>query len=334
MTLISRAALALLFTLPASCAERPVHNRPEVRSAQPSPQADPTPFPVREAPPAPTTSSPSPPASSPSPAPIPEDMRGVPGGRFFMGQDDGGELDERPRHPVLVQPFLLDLTEVTHEAYYRCVEANVCRPHSAASAAANKLGDDRKFRTPTRPISGVSHDDAQTYCRWLGKRLPSEAEWERAARGSDGRTYPWGNEEPTHELAVFGGSITQPVGSTPNGAGPYGHLDLAGNVWEWVEDHYDPYAYRRESAERGVPGSCDDILKTQAELRKSGQEGFTGSNPIPEECEFVLRGGAFNYGARGLRSSNRVHHPGRFRLVMSGFRCAKDWPDGPTDTAP
>lgn len=261
-------------------------------------------------------------------------MIGVPGGSFFMGQDDIGEMDERPRHEVFVHPFLLDITEVTNEAYYRCVEAKTCRPHSPASAQANKFGDDRKFRTATRPISGVSHDDAATYCGWLGKRLPKEAEWERAARGSDGRTYPWGDDEPTAELAVFGAGITQPVGSKPRGAGPYGHLDLAGNVWEWVADQYDPLAYRRDTASEGVPGSCDDILASQAELRKTGQHGFTGSNPIPDECEFVLRGGAFNYGGKGLRSSNRVHHPGRYRLVMSGFRCAKDWPGGPVEGDP
>ena len=255
-----------------------------------------------------------------------------------MGQDDIGEKDERPRHRVFVDPFLLDRTEVTNEAYFRCVDAKVCRRHSTTSAEANHFGNDRKFRTPKRPISGVSHDDAKGYCTWVGRRLPTEAEWERAARGGDERMYPWGNEESNHQLAVFGGGITQPVGSKPEGAGPYGHLDLGGNVWEWVADHYDPYAYRRSSASEGVPGSCEEILETQDELRKTGQQGFTGSNPIPDECEFVLRGGAFNYGGRGLRSSNRVHHPGRYRLVMSGFRCAKDWPDGPvqvqSDAAP
>lgn len=276
---------------------------------------------------------PAPPASPKPPAAvIPDDMLGVAGGRFVMGQDDLGEEDERPRHEVTVAPFLLDRTEVTNEAYFRCVEAKVCRRHATASATANNFGDDRRFRTPKRPISAVSHEDAKTYCAWVGRRLPTEAEWERAARGSDARLYPWGNEEPTHRLAVFGGRITQPVGSKPEGAGPYGHLDLAGNVWEWVEDHYDPYAYRRPTAARGVPGSCEEILATQDALRKAGRQGFTGTNPIPDECEHVLRGGAFNYGGRGLRSSNRVHHPGRYRLVMSGFRCAKDWPDGPVES--
>ncbi len=120
--------------------------------------------------------------------------------------------------------------------------------------------------------------------------------------------------------------MTTDVGTHPKGAGPYGHLDLAGNVWEWVEDVYDPYAYTRPGAGSGVPPSGDDALAALAELRRLGKKGFTGANPIPTECEHVLRGGAFNYGAPGLRASNRVHHPGRFHLVMSGFRCAKDAP--------
>jgi formylglycine-generating enzyme required for sulfatase activity len=258
-------------------------------------------------------------------------MPGVPGGTFVMGLDNQGEMDERPAHPVTVVPFVLDVTEVTNEDYFRCVRDGPCKPHNPLSSEANHFGPDTKFRTPKRPISGVSHADAQAYCQWVGKRLPTEAQWERAARGSDGRMYPWGDDKPTRDRAVFGTNNTADVGSRPAGAGPYGHLDLAGNVWEWVADHYDPYAYRRPSAARGEAGTCEQILATLAELKSRGQQGFTGSNPTPDECEYTLRGGAFNYGAWGLRASNRVHHPGRFRLVMSGFRCARDWPDGPRD---
>jgi formylglycine-generating enzyme required for sulfatase activity len=99
---------------------------------------------------------------------------------------------------------------------------------------------------------------------------------------------------------------------------------MAGNVWEWMEDLYDPYAYRRPGADRGIPGTCEEVMAAQDELRRGKRQGFTGTNPIPAECERVLRGGAFNYDAPGLRASNRVHHPGRFRLIMSGMRCAKD----------
>jgi formylglycine-generating enzyme required for sulfatase activity len=89
-----------------------------------------------------------------------------------------------------------------------------------------------------------------------------------------------------------------------------------------VSDVYDPFAYRRDGAPEGRGGTCDQSLQAFAELRRTKQAGFTGSNPIPAGCERVLRGGAFNYHAQGLRVTNRVHHPGRYRLVMSGFRCA------------
>jgi formylglycine-generating enzyme required for sulfatase activity len=246
----------------------------------------------------------------------------VPAGTFTMGQNKLGEQDEHPAHRVTLDAFYLDLTEVTNESYERAVAAGVCRPHDPENARANRLGDDRAFRGPKQPVSAISWDDAKSYCAWVGKRLPTEAEWEHAARGDDARTYPWGEETPTPERAVFHTGRTGEVGTHPAGKGPYGHLDLAGNVWEWVADYYDPYAYRREGASRGIVGTCDQILETLTTLRREHQIGFTGSNPIPAECERVLRGGAFNYHARGLRSSNRVHHPGRFRLVMSGFRCA------------
>ena len=240
-----------------------------------------------------------------------------------MGADTDGELDERPSHEVTVASFWLDTTEVTNEAYEACVTEGRCRPHDPTNAAHNGV-DDRMFRGPKQPVSGVSWDDAASYCSSRDKRLPSEAEWERAARGDDGRRYPWGNEEPTASRAVFASRVTSDVGAHPFGKGPYGHLDLAGNVWEWVADEYDPYAYRRLTSNTGKPGTCTEIMGALDELRRTSRKGFTGSNPIPVECEHVLRGGAYNYAKNGLRTTNRVHHPGRFRLVMSGFRCAKD----------
>lgn len=250
------------------------------------------------------------------------DMLPVPGGRFTMGTDSGGEEDEHPAHTVTLDPFLLDRTEVTNSAYAECVGAGACK----------SAGEDKAYARPRQPVVGVSWDDAKAYCAWRGKRLPWEAEFERAARGADDRRYPWGNEPPTPERAAFGRALgmgpghgtTDDVASHPAGRGPYGHDDLAGNVWEWMEDEYDPLAYRRIGAKEGRPGSCADILASQEQLRQEGKQGFTGSNPIPRICEHVLRGGAFNYDGPGLRATNRVHHPGRFRLVMAGFRCAKD----------
>jgi formylglycine-generating enzyme required for sulfatase activity len=248
----------------------------------------------------------------------------VPAGAFTMGSDAGGEPDEHPAHTVELPAYWLDVTEVTNEAWDRCVAAGVCTPPDAGSAGRNGFGSDARFRGPRQPISAIAWDGAHAYCAWVGKRLPTEAEWEKAARGTDARRYPWGNEEPTPERAVFlGTGITADVGTHPRGAGAYGHLDLAGNVWEWVEDVYDPYAYARPGAEQGKGSTCDLAMQAQDDLRAHGKQGFTGTNPIPTECERVLRGGAFNYPGAGLRASNRVHHPPRFRLVMIGFRCAK-----------
>jgi formylglycine-generating enzyme required for sulfatase activity len=248
----------------------------------------------------------------------------VPGGTYVMGTDTGGQEDERPAHRVTLLSFFLDRTEVTNRAYGTCVSAGKCGAPLAARSGRGHFGPDVAFRGPEQPVSSISWDDARTYCAFAGKRLPTEVEFERAARGDDGRYYPWGNEPPSTDRAVFASTRTANVGTHPAGAGPYGHLDLSGNVWEWLEDLYDPFAYRRPGADHGVPGSCAAILDAQNELRRAGKRTFTGSNPIPTECEHVLRGGAFNYGAEGLRATNRVHHPGHFHLIMSGVRCARN----------
>ncbi len=232
-----------------------------------------------------------------------------------MGTDTGGEPDERPAHRVTLSAFWLDLTEVTNAAYARCVEAKVCRPPSRRAWHPG----------PHLPVTGVSWYDAAAYCAWRGARLPREAELERAVRGSDSRRYPWGDAEPTARLTVaLGAPAPAPVGQRPAGRGPYGHHDLAGNVWEWMADEYDPFAYRRPTAARGRPGSCPQILAALGQLRRQRRWGFTGSNPIPRTCEAVLRGGAYNYPAAGLRATNRVHHPKHWRMKVAGFRCARD----------
>jgi formylglycine-generating enzyme required for sulfatase activity len=263
-------------------------------------------------------------AAAPALAPsAPEGMLLVPAGTFQMGADSGGEADEHPRHEVTLPAFWLDRTEITNRAYGACVSARRCRPRDTRNAARNGF-EDRRFLGPEQPITGVSWDDALAYCAFVHKRLPSEAEWEHAARGGDGRLYPWGDEPPDETRSVCGTDVTADVGTHPAGAGPFGHLDLAGNVWEWTADLYDPLAYTRPSAKEGKPAECPAILAAQETLRRDHREGFTGTNPIPTECERVLRGGAFNYTRAGLRSANRVHHPARFRLVMAGLRCAMD----------
>lgn len=248
----------------------------------------------------------------------------VPAGPFVMGADEGGEPDEWPSHTVTLPAYYLDEFEVTNGEYARCVEARTCPPPEPKNADKNGVGPDKRFRGPKQPVSSVSWDSARAYCGFVGKRLPREAELEKAARGAEGRRYPWGDAPPSPERAVFASSVTADVGTHPDGRGPYGHHDLAGNVWEWAEDVYDPFAYRRPFASEGRGGTCEDARKAHAELRRKHQEGFTGSNAIPTECERVLRGGGFNYHAKGLRATNRVHHPARYRMVMSGFRCARD----------
>ncbi len=259
----------------------------------------------------------------------PGEMLHVPAGTFMMGADSGGEGDERPAHQVTLAGFWLDRTEVTNLEYQQCVSAEKCAPFRDDVARRFGAGPEGGFRDEAQPVVGVSFHDASSYCAFRGKRLPSEAEWERAARGDDARRYAWGNEPPSARLACFGrkpgakGATTDPVGSHPDGRGPYGHLDLTGNVWEWTADLYDPMAYRRATAGQGIAGSCAEVLESLASLKKQNRLGFTGKNPIPTVCERVLRGGAFNYDAAGLRASNRVHHPEGWRMLVAGFRCAK-----------
>jgi len=310
---------------PPSAQRGPETPRIAQRAPKPTPEA-PSPAEGAIAPPPPEPVAAAP-AKEPQAA-LPQRIEGmllVPAGPFIMGADSGGEPDERPAHTVTLPAYYLDETEVTNEAYARCVDANKgCAPPDPRNADRNGVGPDKLFRGPRQPVSSVSWDSARTYCAFVGKRLPTEAELEKAARGTEGRLYPWGKMAPGPERAVFHQSVTEDVGTHPKGDGPYGHHDLAGNVWEWAEDVYDPFAYQRPGAARGVGGTCEQALEAYAELRKKRRKGFTGSNAIPTECERVLRGGGFNYHATGLRSTNRVHHPARYRMVMSGFRCAKD----------
>ena len=230
-----------------------------------------------------------------------------------MGADEGGEEDEHPAHKVTLKAFYLDKTEVTNAAYAECVTAKLCKSKARLD-----------FNQPEQPVDFVGWADAKSFCEWKGKRLPGEAEFERAVRGDDDRLYPWGNDKPTPDRAVFSAPSPLAVGSKPAGRGPFGNDDHAGNVWEWMNDEYDPYAYKRATAGQGIPGTCEEITAAQNELRAAGKQGYTGSNPIPTECEHSIRGGAYNYGWVGLRATNRVHHAGRFRITVLGFRCAKD----------
>jgi formylglycine-generating enzyme required for sulfatase activity len=161
----------------------------------------------------------------------------IPAGSFLMGSaDSDGEAyaDEKPQHPVSLNAFWIDQTEVTNGQYGLCMAAGACKEPARVSSNLH----DQYYGNPVfadYPVIWVSWNDAQTYCKWAGRRLPTEAEWEKAARGADGRIYPWGNTPPDKTLADFGNQIKDvtKTASYPAGASPYGALDMAGNVWNW-----------------------------------------------------------------------------------------------------
>ncbi len=242
----------------------------------------------------------------------------IPAGEFTMGSE-AGFPDEVPVHQVYVDAFYIDLLEVTNRQYQDCVEAGACRPPRRTDCCTEDPN-----RTPVwpsyfgnpafddYPVIFITWYDAYDFCTWRGVRLATEAEWEKASRGTDARTYPWGNEEPTPDRLNFTWPedqfdqrplyTTAPVGSYPAGASPYGVLDLAGNVYEWLWDRYDARYYE-----------------------VSPYENPTG----PDEGEFrVTRGGSFFNQAFRNRSANRnnAYIPADSFHFDGGARCASDVP--------
>jgi serine/threonine-protein kinase len=222
------------------------------------------------------------------------EMMFVPAGRFEMGSASGdphADDDESPIHEVRLDGFWIDKTEVTNAMYRLCMDAGAC---TVPARTVYHL----QAEYAEHPVIGVSWNQAQTYCGWASRRLPTEAEWEKAARGTDGRIYPWGNEDPTGAIVNFNqqnGGTTR-AGSFPAGASPYGALDMAGNAWEWVQDGYSPDYY-------SVSPRFNPVSDSPVNRR-------------------VLRGGNWDSNAEGIRSANRFWaFPGR--NDTDGFRCAK-----------
>ncbi len=237
----------------------------------------------------------------------------VPAGAFAMGcaPDAGSHCarDQQPVHTVHLDEFLIDRTEVTVAQYRQCVDEDACSAEGLTGSGKEGKDLDRlncnwnEAGRSNHPINCVSWSQAQTFCRWAGGALPTEAQWERAARGDDGRLYPWGTNRATCTEAVMksdegpacGRGLTWQAGSHPAGASPHGVLDLAGNVREWVQDWYQAQQY-------------DDP---------------TSDNPPGPAVgkERVVRGGGWPDGPDGLRATTRAHlHPDR-RATDLGFRC-------------
>lgn len=185
----------------------------------------------------------------------------VPAGVFLMGSDEEGGFDEKPQHEVALDAFWIMQTEVTNEQYEKCVIADACSPPSHPD-----WGTDEFWAAyDLHPVTYVTWEQAAAYAEWVGGRLPTEAEWEKAARGRDSRRYPWGDKPPTEDRLNFDNYVgdTQPVGSYPDGASPYGALDMAGNVWEWTSDWYanDYYAISPRENPTGPLDGEDRVLR-------------------------------------------------------------------------
>jgi formylglycine-generating enzyme required for sulfatase activity len=253
-------------------------------------------------------------SSVPRPEPTPIDTRVrisdgkvmvlVPGGEFLMGSpenDSEAASNEVPQRPVYLDSFWIDKTEVNNAQYQLCQSAGDCTP--SVEKRSSFLGG-------LLPVVGVDWMQATAYCRWAGGRLPSEAEWEKAARGIDARIYPWGNVFDGNRLNYCdrncvadwrdfegddGYRYTAPVGAFLEGASPYGVLNMSGNVWEWTADWYDEAAYQ-VGPDRNPTGP------------QSGQQR-------------VIRGGSWLYGGRNVRVTRRQKELPSYRYDNIGFRC-------------
>ncbi|MYE87662.1 formylglycine-generating enzyme family protein [Candidatus Poribacteria bacterium] len=254
----------------------------------------------------------------------PEDMILIPAGEFIMGTDsEEANADQKPAHQVYLDAFYIDKYEVTNAQYEEFILAGGYKKREFWTEEGwgsiqkfqfdagewhkievpMQYGENSVSTEPDHPVIGVSWYEANAYATWVGKRLPTEAEWEKAARGIDGRTYPWGNEMDFSRLNYFSHhEKILGVGSFLSGASPYGVLDMAGSVWEWCADWYGESRYSH-----------------------SPQKNPTGPNKGQYR---VLRGGGWDSIRLQLRCPYRYYEPAGRRTYNIGFRCVQDISDG------
>ena len=229
----------------------------------------------------------------------------VPAGNFYMGSDPSFDImaaaDQTPIHTVYLDAFWVDKTEITNQMYQKCVETGVCRPPETNLLPGNR----EYYGNPlydNYPVVNISLADAQKYCAWVGRQVPTEAQWEKAARGNDKRLFPWGNLLDFTNRLNYGSDkntgTPSPVGSFPAGASPYGALDMAGNVFEWVTDKYDPHYYANG-------------------LSRNPTGPVTGDYGVVRGGSWVIKEPA------KLKTSYRLANPQTNRDGDDGFRCVK-----------
>ncbi len=231
------------------------------------------------------------------------EMVAVPAGEFVMG-GAGGDLDELPAHTVRLTAFQVDRHEVSFAAYDSCVKRGACTPAHyddgkcliMSPPAFRRVRVPPQYRSPDRPVVCVTWSQARSYCRWKGRRLPSEAEWEYAALAGTRNTYAWGNASPSASRCTPVAHMSpRAVGS--HQANGWGLYDMTGNVWEWTNDWYAQDYYRHSSADNPRGASVGQYR--------------------------VVRGGGWYGGAAHLRVRNRGWFQPSSAEVSIGFRCVK-----------